>query len=308
MKKLLLLLIGVLLSANFFTISANDPFRTVRVTAATIKELKVITSGGSITVRGDAGAEATVEVYVTRAKWSEEEIKAVFEENYTVDVNLKNGCLYAVAKSKSKIKDWNKYGLNISFKISVPKNVNSNLKTSGGSITAEECNGEIFLLTSGGSIIMNNLSGNINAKTSGGSLNMNNISGYIEAKTSGGSVKASNVNGELITGTSGGSVNLEGISGSVKAKTSGGSMNVTVESVKEYVELSCTGGSINLTLPDGKGYDLNVKSDNNIETSGLKNFSFNGNSSNNDKVLTGTVNNGGTAINVKAPRVKLTFK
>ena len=362
MKQLFVLFISVSLSVNCLTICANaqqkDPYMTRNFPASSIKEIEATTSGGSITVSGDASSQAVVEVFATRDKWSAEEIKRVIEENYTIEINFTNGKLYAEAKSKNRI-NWDKQGVSISFKISVPKQVNSNLKTSGGSIsisnlsgsqnfttsggslsvegitgkvvgktsggsisvknandnielqtsggsiTAENCNGKISLKTSGGSINMSNLDGTINATTSGGGLNMNNLSGTIEAHTSGGSVKASDVNGDLKTGTSGGSVNLDAISGSVDAKTSGGSMNVTMESVKDYVKLSST-GNLNLTVPAGKGYNLNVKANNNLETSGLTGFK--GDITNGGKNMQGTVNNGGPEIDVKGQKVKLTFK
>ena len=364
MKKLFVLFIGALLSASFLTISANaqqkDPYMTRNFPASSIKEMEVITSGGSITVSGDAGSQAVVEVFVTRDRWSAEEIKRVLDENYTIEINVKNGKLYAEAKSKNKITNWNRQGLSISFKISVPKQVSSNLHTSGGSInisnltgsqdirtsggslsienitgkitgrtsggsikiassndnidlttsggsiTAENCNGKISLKTSGGTINMSNLSGDIKAGTSGGSLNMNHLSGAIEATTSGGSVKANNINGELKTGTSGGSVNLDRVSGSVEAKTSGGSINVTMESVSDYVKLSCTGGGITLTVPASKGYNLNARAGNNLDTFGLSGFK--GDITNSGKNMQGTVNNGGPEIDVRATRIKLTFK
>jgi len=364
MKKSFVLLISVLLSANFVTFRANgqqkDPYMTRSFPASSINAVEASTSGGSITVNGDAGSQAVVEVFATRDRWSAEEIKKVLEENYTIEINVAGGKLYAEAKAKSRITNWNRQGLSISFKISVPKQVNSNLKTSGGSInisnlsgsqdfttsggslsienvmgkiigktsggsikiansndninlatsggsiTAENCNGKISLNTSGGTITMNNLSGEIKAGTSGGGLNMSHLNGTISAATSGGSIKANDINGSLKTGTSGGSVNLDGVSGSVEAKTSGGSMNVTMESVKDYVKLTCSGGGINLSVPEGKGYNLNVRANNNLETSGLSGFK--GDITNSGKNMKGTVNNGGPEIDVNGTRVKLTFK
>ena len=363
MKKLFVVLISVSLSANFLTISAGaqqkDPYMTRNFPASSIREVEATTSGGSLTVSGDAGSQAVVEVFVTRDKWSAEEIKKVLEENYTIEINVANGKLFVEAKSKSRI-NWDRQGLSISFKISVPKQVSSNLKTSGGSIsishlsgsqdfttsggslrienvsgkivgktsggsiniqnsddnidlqtsggsiTADNCKGKMNLKTSGGTISMSTLSGEIKASTSGGGLNMSHLTGAIEANTSGGSVKANHINGDLKTGTSGGSVNLDAVSGSVEAKTSGGSMNVTLDSVKDYVKLSCSGGTLSLTIPAGKGYNLNVRADNNLDTSGLSGFK--GDITNSGKNMQGTVENGGPAIEVRGQRVKLTFK
>jgi hypothetical protein len=343
MKTLSVLLVSVLLNANLFAVRANeqqkDPFMTRTFAAASIRAVEATTSGGSITVSGDAGSQATVEVFVSGNKMSEEEIKQVLEENYAIDVKVEGGKLCVVAKSINRITNWNKQGLSISFKISVPKQVNSNLqtsggsiriaglsgaqdfktsggsltvenvsgnivgKTSGGSINVSDANDVIHLTTSGGSITAKDCNGKINLKTSGGSIKMSHLDGVIDASTSGGSISADDVSGTLKTGTAGGSVKLTGISGSVDAKTSGGSMNVEMELVSDYVKLS-NSGNTNLSLPAGKGYTLKVRA-NKIETSGLKDFRGNVES----RSMEGTVGNGGPEIDVKtSQRASLSFQ
>ena len=343
MKKVFVLLVSALFSANLSTACADewakDPFMTRTFPASSVKTVEAATSGGSITVSGDAVQEATVEVYVSCNKCSDEKIKQLLEENYTIDVKLKGGKLYVAAKQKGKITNWNQQGLSISFKISVPKQVNSNLqtsggsiqisnlsgsqdfKTSGGSLTVENVSGNIVgktsggsitvtgskddidLKTSGGSITAKDCSGKIFLKTSGGSIRMSNLNGDIDASTSGGNVTANDIQGALKTGTSGGSVKLDGISGSVDAHTSGGIVTVAIESVSDYVKLS-NGGNINLTLPAGNGYNLKIKA-NKIETSGLRDFRGDMDSGN----LEGTTGNGGPNIEVRtSQRAGLSFK
>ena len=343
MKKLFILFISVLVNVNLVSVPVHaqdkDPFMTRTFPASSIRAVEATTSGGSITVNGDAGSEAVVEVYVSGNKWSKEHIKEVLEDNYTIDIKVENGNLYAVAKSKNRITNWNQQGLSISFKISIPKQVNNNLqtsggsihisglsgtqnfKTSGGSLTVESVSGKIAGVTSGGSITVSNssdnidlktsggsitardCSGKINLKTSGGSVKMSHLDGIIDASTSGGSITADDVSGTLRTGTSGGSVKLNGISGSVDAKTSGGSMTVEMESVSDYVKLS-NSGNINMSLPAGKGFNLKVRA-NNIETSGLKDFRGNVES----RSMDGTIGNGGPEIDVRtSQRASLTVR
>ena len=346
MKKLSALFICVLLSATFLTAYAKEqdkrtPFMTRTFPASSIKEVEATTSGGSLALTGDAGSQATVEVYVSRDNWSNDQIKKYLDENYTLDIKVVSGKLYATAKQKTSFNNWNNQGLSISFKISVPKQVNSNLQTSGGSIQISALSGSQNFVTSGGSLAVDNVSGNtvgatsggsislsnsndnidlktsggsISAKdcngtislaTSGGSLSLNNLSGNINAATSGGSVSANNINGTLITGTSGGSMNLDGISGNVKASTSGGNMSVKVKSVTDYVKLS-NSGSINLTLPAGKGFNLDVKASK-VESSMKESGAFRGEWKTDS--FAGTINNGGPEINVRSSqRVWLSFE
>ena len=346
MKKTLVLFVSLLLCANLYVNNAfgqgKIPTVTRNFSASSIKGVDVSTSGGSITVNGHTGSEAVVEVFASpnnlRGNWSDERIKQTLDENYILDIKLEGGVLYALAKPKNNM-NWTRAGLSIAFVISVPQQVNSNLrtsggsikinnlsgiqdfstsggsltlghlsgkitgKTSGGSITLTDSGDDIDLKTSGGSITARDCRGNISLKTSGGSLKMDNLDGNIQATTSGGSITANKIKGSLKTGTSGGSVRLNGISGNVDAHTSGGSMTVDMESVSEYIKLS-NSGNLSLSLPSGKGYNLKARASK-IETSGLKDFS----GSMDNKSIDGTVGRGGPQVELKSSnRISLKFE
>ena len=343
MKKLFVLLVSVLFITSSCKVSSQNqgqaPFMTRSFPSSSIKGVEATTSGGSITLTGDADSKAIVEVYVSRHDWSEEKIKKIFEENYTMDIKVESGKLYVMAKQKKSNFSWDQQGLSISYKILVPKQINSNLQTSGGSIHINDLSGSQNIKTSGGSLSINNVSGNtvgttsggsinvtgsrdiielktsggsitakncsgkIDLKTSGGSLHISDLDGIINASTSGGSVTASDLKGTIKTGTSGGSMRLTDISGNIEATTSGGSMHVKIASAGDFVKLS-NSGNISLSLPAGKGYNLNVKA-NKIESSGLKDF--HGNLEN--RSIQGTVGIGGSEISVKSSqRVNLSFE
>jgi len=343
MKKLFVLFAGVLLNVLIFTAFAGEqdrsPYMTRTFPASSIKDVDAQTSGGSLTLTGDADSKATVEVYVSRSDWSAEKIKQTIEENYTLEIKVENGKLYVSAKQKGSFMNWNSGGLSISFKISVPKQVNSNMQTSGGSISISNLSGSQNFKTSGGSLAVDNLtgdilgatsggsisvsnskdnidlktsggsinakdcSGKISLKTSGGSLSLKNLSGDVDAATSGGSISASNIKGTLKAGTSGGSIRADDISGNIESYTSGGNMDVKMTSVTEYVKLSNNGG-LNLSLPAGKGYNLSIKA-NKVEASEMKNFQ----GIIEDSKIEGTVGNGGPEINVKSSqRVNLSIE
>ncbi|MDR2039943.1 MAG: hypothetical protein LBQ60_18635 [Bacteroidales bacterium] len=339
MKRIYIVLISILLSANVSAtsdIEQKDPYLTRTFPASSIKNVEASTAGGSITVDGNASGEAVVDVFVTHSNWSEEKIKDEFEKNHTLELEVKNGKLYVIAKRKGP-----SFGssLSISFRIKVPGNTNCELSTSGGSIRISDLSGtqnfrtsggslniknlsgttsgrtsggsiqvsgssdKIDLSTSGGSITATDCTGDISLNTSGGSLNLKNLNGKINAATSGGSVTANDITGTLKAGTSGGSMNLKSISGNLDARTSGGSMTVEMSLVSEYVQLS-NSGRIEVSLPSGTGYQLKIRGSK-IETNNLRNF----NGSMETKSLEGTVLDGGPSINVStSQRVSLSFK
>ncbi|MFC5411004.1 DUF4097 family beta strand repeat-containing protein [Larkinella bovis] len=263
-----------------------------------LSNVRVETSGGSITVDGNQSSGVKVEMYVRPNNWpsnkvSKEEIEERLKE-YDIKMAVEGNTVVATAKRKGRNNwDW-KRSLSIAFKVYTPKNFATDLhtsggsirisnlvgtqnfatsggslhlssieglikgRTSGGSIHLDRCRKDIDLATSGGSIHAEDSDGNLNLRTSGGSVNLTNLSGRVNAHTSGGSVKGEGVKGELVAGTSGGSVRLYNISGSVEASTSGGGMDVEITKLGEYVRLSGGPGSVNVRMPLDQGIDLDL--------------------------------------------------
>ena len=301
MKKnflLLLLILGACWSAAQ-PHSDEVPYLTQTFNTASVRSVTAETSGGSIRVEGGKSA-GLVEVYVTssnsgwRKKMSVADLKAVLERYYDLEVRTSGNTL--IAKASRKDRSWNeKTALSISFKIYTGTDVDTDLKTSGGSIALRGLKGtqhfttsggsllvkdvagkitgktsggsidvadaqnEIDLVTSGGSIHADHLKGSIRLRTSGGSLSLSDLSGKIDAHTSGGSIKASDINGDLFTGTSGGSVTLRRINGNLEASTSGGRINAELVGTKDFVKLSTSAGGVNVELPRTNDARLNLR-------------------------------------------------
>lgn len=338
MKKYLLLLF---IACQGYLVSAQDwnktPYETKSLASDAIKEVTVKTSGSSISVSGAPGEAPRVEMYVhgnNNQQLSREEIKKRLDADYDVHITVSNHEVRAEAKRKHEGGfnfDWHRQ-LSISFKVFVPRGVNTHLETSGGSIHLDNLSGNENFSTSGGSLHVDHLTGTIKGETSGGSIDVNNsgdninletsggsihasachgkirletsggslhlqdLKGSINANTSGGSVQASNIEGELITGTSGGSVNLSQMSCSLEASTSGGSMNVDMVHVGKYVKLDCSGGHVDLKLPLKQGMNLNISANRINNPFNISDFAGEW-----DKThVKGSVNGGGVPVNVDA--------
>ena len=271
--------------------------------------VKLTTGSGSITAKNCSG-----QIILKTS------VGAIILNDLNGDVNLTTGSgSLSVENVSGKIIGSTAVG---SVTVTNSKDV-VDLKTGSGRIAAKNCNGEIKLGTSVGAIVLNDIDGDVNITTGSGSITVENVSGkitgstsvgsiivnkskgLIDLKTGSGSITADKVEGVFKTETKVGSVNLKGMSGSVEAKNGSGSMTIEMQSVSDYVKLSCTGpGTLNLTLPAGKGYNMKASANVDVKTSGLNNFS--GNLDKNK--LEGTVANGGPEIDVKAYRVNLTLK
>ena len=335
-RKLLLIVLSLFAAGAVTAQSDSDkPYVTKNFNSANLKELGVETSGGSITVNGGQNSGFRVEMYVKPNNWngkdnlSKEDIEDRLED-YDILIGTEGNRVVATAKRKNNVKWDNKKSISIGFKISAPRNIATNLKTSGGSIhiaslsgeqyfatsggslkvsdldgvirgrtsggsiDVSNCKKDIELHTSGGSIKATELTGKIELKTSGGSITLNSLEGDIEARTSGGSVKGDDIKGSLNTGTSGGSVRLANISGSLRASTSAGSIEVEMAKLGEYVDLSSSAGSVRVTMPMDKGVDLDLKG-NKVNIS-LKNFDG---EAEKDRVR-GKMNGGGIPVTLSA--------
>lgn len=255
MKKLLLLFMAVLLISAAMA-QDQTPFKTEIFSEKKINRLEVSSSGGFVKVTG--GAEIPrVNVYITGSNSKRQLSPEALAERlkaYVLEVNLVDGTLVCIAKVKDKKTIKNSERLSINFEIETPKNLDTDIKTSGGSLTLSTLNGNINFLTSGGSMALNNLSGKIKGVTSGGSIKLEHASGEIDLTTSGGSIRAENSNGNIKLITSGGSLTLSDLTGTIHGATSGGS--ITANRVDGNLNINTAAGSISVS--DFKG-NLNGK-------------------------------------------------
>lgn len=316
MKKL----IG-LLSASLMLFSCNSiaqkydenekPYMTKTYVSDDLSNLKVETSGGGITVTGQSGNEAKIEVYIRPNNWNgrtldKEEIEERLQK-YVLTIKKEGNTLIASARRKdSNWNDW-KNALNIGFKVYVPSKISSDVRTSGGGITMKNlagvqrfstsgggltltnlsgdskgstsgggikitnCKDKLDVSTSGGGIDANNSEGEIRLSTSGGGLRLTNLKGNIKATTSGGGVRADDIKGDLVTHTSGGSIHIDDMDGSLNASTSGGGIDVNMKSLGKFLTLSTSAGGIHVNMPMNQGMDLDLDG-NRVKVPTLANF------------------------------------
>lgn len=268
--------------------TSDDPFLTKSFNLSS-GELYVSTSGGSIRVEGSKAREVKVEMYVNSRRYSDEKIREILEEDYDIRIEKSGSRIEAEAKRTGGGWNWN--GISISFIVYTPENFACDLNTSGGSlkISGVKASGH-ELKTSGGSITAEDMSGDLEAKTSGGSITVNNYAGEIDLKTSGGSIKMDGIRGNVEATTSGGGIRIQDVEGSVYATTSGGSIDAEINRLEDQLVLKTSGGSVHAEIPAGLGLDLDLRG-NRVNTS-LTNFSG---ESKSDRVR-GTVNGGGILV------------
>jgi len=196
---------------------------------------------GSVQVRSWAQNEVKVEVRKWISGRHRRSAKELFED-YEIRYNQSARGVAIVAEMRGRTFWRGNDGLQVEFRLMVPKQYNLDLNTSGGSIDVDDLIGEARVKTSGGSLALGRIEGPVEANTSGGSIALRQAKGNVLARTSGGGITVGEVDGEVDVETSGGSIEVDGAAGNLRAHTSGG--GVSLRGLRGNVNASTSGGSI----------------------------------------------------------------
>jgi DUF4097 and DUF4098 domain-containing protein YvlB len=217
----------------------------------------------SIQVETGRGKEVEVEVIRKVGAPDEESAKEILEK-YKIDFHHSGRDVTIETDDhtrRSGFLSWLKNkNFNVRFNVTVPSTYNLNLKTSGGSITISDIQGDVKAKTSGGSLKFAYIKGPVWGKTSGGSIQLGRCSGDANLTTSGGRLHIGTVEGEVKAHTSGGSIQVKEVMGTINAKTSGGSVSAAISKQPAGdCSLTTSGGSITIHLEEGINMDVEAK-------------------------------------------------
>jgi len=162
-------------------------------------------------------------------------------------------------KVEGKQKDKNNFRhLTIRVEITVPKNYDLKLYSSGGNLTVKDITGKIETNTSGGNISIDNSRGNLEAYTAGGNVAISVSRGDVKVSTSGGKITVDDFDGNVDVSTAGGDIVLNGKNGRIDASTAGGSIKLDYEGKNMGIDMSTLGGNITATLPGDFDADADI--------------------------------------------------
>jgi len=204
-------------------------------------QLVVDVDFGSIEVTPSDGSEITVDV-LRKIHRGDKAAEETFLKDRPVTISQDGNTLTVRSRGESKTWSWRgNQRTDGKYILKVPARFNTDVRTSGGSIT------------------LNGLTGEAKAKTSGGSIKAAELRGSLDAHTSGGSIRANDVEGPIAVKTSGGSIDIANAKGKVEASTSGGSVSASFESpITDEVQLKTSGGGVTLKVPETSAFDLDA--------------------------------------------------
>lgn len=254
---------GALLAAPVALSAKTRVTRTVEKTF-TVQPggtFKAATQGGDITIRTADVAEIRVTAKKVFRTSDEQEADDV-EARLTLAMEQVGNDVTAEAKyEKRPGGSW--FGswppVSVSFEVTVPKNFNLNLNTSGGDITAASITGNVRARTSGGDMEFARVDGEIDAHTSGGDITLREGTATASLGTSGGDIEVDRAGGPTKVSSSGGDITLNAVTQLLSATTSGGDVHATlIEPMKQDAVLSTSGGDVRVRVVKGAGFELDA--------------------------------------------------
>ena len=205
--------------------SGNGWVEVVSGTLPSLRNLKVATDFGAVTVRGGSPQGITYTVRKRLNSGSESQARHQFEL-FAVHAYQKSD--FAVLEGECSGAE----RISVEITVNVPRDLAlAKIESHGGSLEVA------------------NIAGRVEAETQAGSIRINDVGGAVRAETSGGSIEVGNVGGDVKLETAGGSINIRSAGGKVHAETAGGSIDVGSATQSAY--LSTAGGSIQVRKCDG---------------------------------------------------------
>jgi len=137
----------------------------------------------------------------------------------------------------------------VTLDVTVPREYNLHLSTSGGNIQIADVQGRVKATTGGGNISAGQISGLTSLITDGGHILVKNVNGDLTARTGGGDITVGDVSGSAILHTSGGHIRVASIDGSGRLETGGG--NISLEHAGAGLVANTGGGEIEVGEASG---------------------------------------------------------
>ena len=222
---------------------------------------KAITQGGDITIRTAETPEVRIHVKQVISASNEKEADQILEKlSLTMEQSGNDVTAEAKYESRPMGFHWGNWPpVSVSFEVTVPKNFNLNLNTSGGDIAAASVQGNVRARTSGGSMKFDRVDGEIDAHTSGGDIVLKEGTARAKLGTSGGDIEIDRAGGPTEVSTSGGDITINSVTQLISATTSGGNVRATLtEPLKQDAVLSTSGGDVRVHLVKGAGFELDA--------------------------------------------------
>jgi DUF4097 and DUF4098 domain-containing protein YvlB len=262
---------------------------------------KAATVGGDIVILTADAAEIHIVAKETIQASSEKEADELLEKLALTFVQSGNDVTAEAKYEKHRMGSWFKNWppVQVGFTVTVPRNFNVNLATSGGNISVASLNGNARARTSGGDLEFDRIDGEIDGQTSGGNISLKEGTAKASLNTSGGNIEVDRAGGPTEVSTSGGDIRINSVTQLISATTSGGNVKATLtEPLRQDALLSTSGGDVKVQVLKSAAFQLDAStSGGEVDASGLTITMEKGGGG--KSRLAGSVNGGGPKLTLR---------
>lgn len=220
-----------------------------------------LTQGGDIKISTADVAEVRLTARQTFRADSEKEADEILAD-LTFKVEQQGNNVVVESRYEKKPTGWfhgNWPPVTVDYTVTVPRNFNLDLKTSGGDVEVGSLKGTVKARTSGGDMKFARIEGDIDAHTSGGNIRLEEGTAVAKLHTSGGDIEVDRAGGPTSVSTSGGDIELKSVAELVSATTSGGDVYAKITTpIKRDTMLGTSGGRVKISVPQGFGFQLDA--------------------------------------------------
>ena len=140
---------------------------------------------GAIEVKTTGDSRIVVDVFRKVERESESRAEELLRQHEVNFEQRGNDLTIRARFPRENFRFWRRSRLQVRYVVSIPREFNVDLKTSGGSVRVDDLRGEARVKTSGGSLQFGKIEGPIIGNTSGGSISLSGCNGQVDVRTSG---------------------------------------------------------------------------------------------------------------------------
>lgn len=262
-----------LLSAAFLFVCAVvfAQEQTINKSFSNIKDIRLTTASGNITLKKGSGADVKVTV---KHNYNNEDYKAILEQNgsrLTLKEEFGRG-------SFSGSSNWT---------LELPDNLDINANTGSGDIDVNGLSIEIKANSGSGDITLTSVNGEIDFNTGSGNMTLENVAGEVSLNTGSGDVRANKGKGNYQFNAGSGDIRVADLSGDFRINTGSGDVNAKSLAITGSSSFNTGSGNATVVLNGALNNDISVNSG-----SGDATLNFSGNAIAGEVTMTANKRNG----------------
>ncbi len=244
MKRTLGILVLVMIVCSLSSAAFAKKTKVIEKTFDRVESLRVETILGDCVIKQGSGDKISIRVEYT---YDDDDFEAKFKE--------RGSTLYV-----EEDLDGNNIKGESEWLIVVPEGIDIEFKSATGGLKASGLSGELEARSGTGDFVISGFKGELDANSGTGDIIVSDASGEFEIRSGTGDVSIKDSGGSFEASSGTGDVKIARASGDFDANSGTGNVEAFDLSLEDYGEFTSGTGNAEIDLPEGKSYELEVRS------------------------------------------------